>query len=90
MSEEVEPQITPETIDPTEVQIPEEVAKRLSPDMLIDASRVLMMVGTDKQARPMSMPQVFQEIFTILGDIDKRLMALENPTERPSGLIIPN
>ena len=88
MSEEVE--ITPEAIDPTEVQIPEEVAKRLSPDMLIDASRVLMMVGTEKEARPMTMPQVFQEIFGILGDLDRRLMALENPSERPSGLIIPN
>lgn len=90
MSDEEESKITPEAIDPTEVQIPEEVAKRLSPDMLIDASRVLMMVGTEKEARPMSMPQVFQEIFAILGDIDKRLQALENPGSRPSGLIIPN
>ena len=90
MSNEVEPKITPEAIDPTEVQIPEEVAKRLSPDMLIDASRVLMMVGTEKEARPMTMPQIFQEIFGILGDLDRRLMALENPSERPSGLIIPN
>jgi hypothetical protein len=88
--EETTPEITPEAIDPTEVQIPEEVAKRLSPDMLIDASRVLMMVGTEKEARPMSMPQVFQEIFAILGDIDKRLQALENPGTRPSGLIVPN
>ena len=90
MPEEVDPNITPEAIDPTEVQIPEEVASRLSPDMLIDASRVLMMVGNEKEARPMSMPQVFQEIFTILGDIDKRLMALENPNTRTSGLILPN
>ena len=90
MTDEVEPTITPEAIDPTEVQIPEEVAKRLSPDTLIDASRVLMMVGTEKEARPMSMPQVFQEIFAILGDIDKRLVALENTGTRPSGLILPN
>ena len=87
---EVEPEITPEAIDPTEVQIPEEVARRLSPDMLIDASRVLMMVGTEKEARPMTIPQIFQEVFAILGDIDKRLQAIENPGTRPSGLILPN
>lgn len=89
-NEDKAPEITPETIDPTEVQIPEEVARRLSLDMLIDAGRVLMMVGNDKEARPMTLPQIFQEIFAILGDIDKRLVALENPGERPSGLIIPN
>jgi hypothetical protein len=87
MSEE---NITPETIDPTEVQIPREEAEKLSANQLIDAARVLMMVGTAQEARPMTVPQIFQEVFAILGDIDKRLMALENPSERPSGLILPN
>ena len=90
MSEEEKPEITPEAIDPTEVQIPEEVARRLSPDMLIDAAKVVMMVGNDNQVRPMTVPQIFQEMFAILGDVDKRLKALEDPSKRPSGLILPN
>lgn len=55
----------------------------------VDAGRVIMMVGGPESMRPMTLPQVFQEIFAILGDIDKRLAALEKG-ERPSGLILPN
>jgi hypothetical protein len=80
----------PKVLDPDQVQIPEEVARRLSPDMLIDASRVLMMVGDEREARPMTIPQIMQEMFGIIGDLDKRLMALEDPSRRPSGLILPN
>lgn len=80
----------PQTLDPDQVLIPKDVAERLSPDILIDASRVLMMVGDEQQARPMTIPQIMQEMFGILGDLDRRLSALENPSERPSGLILPD
>ena len=66
----------------------QELGKRMS-EMMIDASRVLMMVGDGNTARPMSVPQIFQEMFSILGDIDHRLNKLEKG-ERPSGLIVPN
>lgn len=79
----------PEAIDPTEIQVPEEVARRLSPDMLIDAGKVVMMVGSDKEVRPMTVPQIFQEIFAILGDLDSRVRALEDK-KSDSRLILPN
>lgn len=74
-------------VDPDEVQIPKEVAEKLN--TLIDAGRVIMMVGDEKNVRPMLLPDIFQEMFSILGDMDARLTKLERG-ERPSGLIVPN
>lgn len=79
----------PEVLDPTEVQVPEEVARRLSPDMLVDAGKVVMMVGSEKELRPMTVPQIFQEIFAILGDLDARVQALE-AKKSESRLILPD
>lgn len=79
---------TPKVLDPDQVQIPKEVAEKMN--NLIDASRVLMMVGDEREARPMTIPQIMQEMFGIIGDLDRRLMALEDPSQRPSSLILPN
>ena len=72
------------------VREPDAVIEPPKDEKLIDASRVFMMVGDERGARPMSLPQIFQEMFAILGDVDKRLRGLENPKERPSGLILPD
>ena len=45
--------------------------------LLVDAGTVVMMVGSEKELRPMTVPQIFQEIFAILGDLDRRTTALE-------------
>lgn len=75
--------------DATKEVLEPEVIPRDDQKPLVDAGRVIMMVGGPQAMRPMSLPQVFQEIFAILGDIDRRLTALEKG-ERPSGLIIPD
>jgi hypothetical protein len=72
----------PEVKEPDEVIVPEEVQD--APGGLIDGGRVLIMVGdpTSRRAIPMTLPDVFQQLFAILGDLDKRLAKLEgSPTE---------
>lgn len=75
-------------VDPDEIQIPKEIAERLN--SLIDAGRVVMMVGDEKNVHPMPLPAIFQEMFSILGDIDRRLTKLETGGVRPSSIIVPN
>lgn len=54
------------------------------PDRLIDGANVFMLVGTEHQQVPMPLPAVFQQMFAILGDLDRRLMALEEKTQKSS------
>ena len=88
-SESIENPVTPadRVLDPDEVQIPREVQERIN--NLIDAGRVVMIVGDGDTARPMTLPQLFQEMFAILGDLDNRLSKMESG-RTPGGLVLPN
>ena len=57
--------------------------------LLVDAGTVVMMVGSEKELRPMTVPQIFQEIFAILGDLDRRTTALE-AKKSENRLILPD
>lgn len=76
-----------EVVGPTEV--PEEETGRATKGLLVDAGTVVMMVGSEKELRPMTVPQIFQEIFAILGDLDRRVQALETNNSE-SRLILPD
>lgn len=67
-----------EVVDPTEVSEP------APGDRLIDGAKVIMIVGDERQAVPMALPDVFQQMFAILGDLDRRLMALEEKKQKSS------
>ena len=41
------------------------------------ARRCILLVGDERQQVPMPLPAVFQQMFGILGDLDRRLMELE-------------
>jgi hypothetical protein len=66
-----EPKTTEEirTVEPTEV-IP-------APRKLIDGGNVIILVGDERGQTPMPLPAVFQQLFAVLGDLDRRLTALE-------------
>ncbi len=55
----------------------------------IDAGQVIILVGNPntKQAIPMPLPAVFEQLFGILGDIDRRLTALEGSPKEKSKII---
>ena len=53
---------------------PEEV---IEPRKLIDGGNVIVLVGDEQRQIPIPLPDIFQQLFSILGDLDKRLMALE-------------
>jgi hypothetical protein len=55
---------------------PTEVFAR--PNHLVDGQNVIIMVGDEQRQTPMPLPAIFQQMFGILGDLDKRLMALED------------
>ena len=61
----------PEAVEPTEVIEP------APKDRLIDGAKVYMLVGDERQQVPMPLPAIFQQMFGILGDLDRRLMELE-------------
>jgi hypothetical protein len=64
-------------VEPTEVIPP--------PRKLIDGASVIILVGDEQRQTPMPLPAIFQQLFGILGDLDRRLTALE---EKSSGSII--
>jgi len=66
----------PEVIEPTEV-IP-------APRKLIDGASVIILVGDEQRQTPMPLPAIFQQLFGILGDLDRRLMDLEETTRNNS------
>ena len=49
---------------------------------IIDAGTVVLIVGDEKQQIPMPLPAVLQQLFAILGDLDRRLMDLEANNKR--------
>lgn len=53
---------------------PEEVIESRK---LIDGGNVIVLVGDEQRQIPIPLPDIFQQLFSILGDLDKRLMALE-------------
>jgi len=68
----------PEVVEPTEVIEPELLARaNAERDRLIDGAKVFMLVGDERQQVPMPLPAVFQQMFAILGDLDRRLMEVE-------------
>jgi hypothetical protein len=58
-----------EVVEPTEV-IP-------APRKLIDGGNVIILVGDERGQTPVPLPAVFQQLFAVLGDLDRRLTALE-------------
>lgn len=70
-----EPEDKTETVvEPTEV-IP-------APRKLIDGANVIILVGDEQRQTPMPLPAIFQQLFGILGDLDRRLMDLEENTKK--------
>ena len=65
---------TETVVEPTEVIAPKE--------RLIDGAKVFMLVGDERQQVPMPLPAVFQQMFGILGDLDRRLMDLEENSKK--------
>lgn len=55
----------------------------------IDAGRVLIMVGDPQTGKgmPISLPVVFEQLFGILADLDRRLMELEAGPKEKSRII---
>ena len=65
-----------ETEDKTETVV--EPAEVIEPkERLIDGAKVYMLVGDEQRQTPMPLPAIFQQMFGILGDLDRRLMELE-------------
>lgn len=69
-----EPETTETVVEPTEVIVPKE--------KLIDGAKVFMLVGDERQQVPMPLPAIFQQMFGILGDLDRRLMAIEENSKK--------
>lgn len=71
--------------DKTETVVePTEVIEPAPNDRLIDGAKVYMLVGDEQRQTPMPLPAIFQQMFGILGDLDRRLMALEEKTQKSS------
>ena len=55
----------------------------------VDGGNVIVMVKTETEVVPMPLPVIFEEMFKILGDLDRRLTALQGNKE-DSRIILPN
>ena len=67
---------TETVVEPAEVIEPKE--------RLIDGAKVYMLVGDEQRQTPMPLPAIFQQMFGILGDLDRRLMELEANAKKSS------
>lgn len=82
-----------DTVTITQTAEPPEVLDFQEPNQkdldFVDAGRVLILVGdpASKTALPMPLPAVFEQLFGILGDLDRRLMALEGEPKEKSKII---
>ena len=65
-----------EVVEPIEVIAPK--------DRLIDGAKVYMLVGDEQRQTPMPLPAIFQQMFGILDDLDRRLMAMEENAKKSS------
>jgi hypothetical protein len=67
------------TTEETVVVEPTEVFER--PKHLVDGQNVIILVGDEQRQTPMPLPAIFQQMFGILGDLDRRLMAIEEKSK---------
>lgn len=73
-----------DNVEHDEVVEPTEVIEPAPKDRLIDGAKVYMLVGDEQRQTPMPLPAIFQQMFGILGDLDRRLMAMEENAKKSS------